>query len=292
MECEAWSVWERGGPEGRARAVCGGWHGSELGIWVEWEQRLRGRLRGPSSVHVGSSPCRLTSLCFLSHSSFFFLSLRSVAFLRLGRPSASLMSADEDDQRGVGLPSDAEILQVLETVQLGKVRQAGGMELRRENKTNGGKHLGTTRLCPLPPGTCSSPPLFTTPLPLHALFFHSLFRLPLQSSYTREQVLSRLSAAGSGSQSGLDAVADFSTSLSLGEQQRVAWARLLLARPKLALLDEATSALDAATEEALYSVLEASGITYISIGHRPSLQQHHAQMLTIATGSVLLSQLR
>lgn len=47
---------------------------------------------------------------------------------------------------------------------------------------------------------------------------------------------------------------DWASSLSLGEQQRLAWARLLLAKPKLALLDEATSALDQDTEARLYKV--------------------------------------
>lgn len=42
--------------------------------------------------------------------------------------------------------------------------------------------------------------------------------------------------------------------LSLGEQQRLAFARLLLAGPKLALLDEATSALDTKNEALLYKV--------------------------------------
>ena len=79
----------------------------------------------------------------------------------------------------------------------------------------------------------------------------------------------------------LDTVLDWSSSLSVGEQQRVAWARLLLAKPRLALLDEATSALDQATEEALYDVLEESDVTYISIGHRVSLKPFHRQLLTI-----------
>lgn len=52
----------------------------------------------------------------------------------------------------------------------------------------------------------------------------------------------------------LDASVDWAGALSLGEQQRLAWARLLLAVPRLALLDEATSALDQATEEELYQV--------------------------------------
>ena len=54
--------------------------------------------------------------------------------------------------------------------------------------------------------------------------------------------------------SALDYVADWSGILSLGEQQRLAFARLLLAAPKLALLDEATSALDTRNEGLLYKV--------------------------------------
>ena len=54
---------------------------------------------------------------------------------------------------------------------------------------------------------------------------------------------------------GLDAVGDWSSILSLGEQQRLAFARVLLARPPVALLDEATSALDAANEARMYSLL-------------------------------------
>jgi hypothetical protein len=61
-------------------------------------------------------------------------------------------------------------------------------------------------------------------------------------------------AASAASSAALDTVADWSSSLSVGEQQRLGWARLLLARPKLALLDEATSALDQETEARLYKV--------------------------------------
>ncbi len=61
-------------------------------------------------------------------------------------------------------------------------------------------------------------------------------------------------ASSSSSSAALDVVVDWSSSLSLGEQQRLGWARLLLARPRLALLDEATSALDQDTEARLYQV--------------------------------------
>lgn len=47
---------------------------------------------------------------------------------------------------------------------------------------------------------------------------------------------------------GLDSIYEWSSVLSLGEQQRLAFARLLLAKPSLALLDESTSALDDANE--------------------------------------------
>lgn len=46
----------------------------------------------------------------------------------------------------------------------------------------------------------------------------------------------------------LDSMCEWSSVLSLGEQQRLAFARLLLSKPKLVLLDEATSALDEANE--------------------------------------------
>lgn len=52
----------------------------------------------------------------------------------------------------------------------------------------------------------------------------------------------------------LDMTSEWSSVLSLGEQQRLAFARLLLAKPKLVLLDESTSALDEANEVHLYSI--------------------------------------
>ncbi len=53
---------------------------------------------------------------------------------------------------------------------------------------------------------------------------------------------------------------------SLGEQQRVAFARLLLHRPGLAFLDEATGAVDSETEALLYRALQNQLSSYISIG--------------------------
>ncbi|CAH8306279.1 unnamed protein product [Eruca vesicaria subsp. sativa] len=82
---------------------------------------------------------------------------------------------------------------------------------------------------------------------------------------------------------GLDSLHEWSSVLSLGEQQRLAFARLLLCQPKLALLDESTSALDEANEAHLYQQIQSAGITYISIGHRQTLTKFHNKILHIST---------
>ncbi|CAL4978607.1 unnamed protein product [Urochloa decumbens] len=91
---------------------------------------------------------------------------------------------------------------------------------------------------------------------------------------------------------GLDSMHDWASVLSLGEQQRLAFARLLLAKPTLVLLDESTSALDEANEAHLYSQIEAAGITYISIGHRKTLHKFHNKALYISKSELAGSTLR
>lgn len=56
---------------------------------------------------------------------------------------------------------------------------------------------------------------------------------------------------------------------------------MLLARPKLVLMDESTSALDTENERLLYEALVAAGITFVSVGHRPSLVEFHQQVLRL-----------
>ncbi|MBD2202761.1 ABC transporter ATP-binding protein/permease [Calothrix sp. FACHB-1219] len=91
-----------------------------------------------------------------------------------------------------------------------------------------------------------------------------------------EKVLSLVNLSDLGTRfGGLDVEQDWSDILSLGEQQRLAFARLLVTKPKYAILDEATSALDVNNEEHLYSLLVDTGTTFISVGHRPSLQKYH-----------------
>ena len=87
-------------------------------------------------------------------------------------------------------------------------------------------------------------------------------------------------------QGGLDAQADWENILSLGEQQRIAFARVLVHQPRYAILDEATSALDMENEQILYQTLAQQGTTYISVGHRPTLKQYHQQLLTIIEGGL------
>jgi putative ATP-binding cassette transporter len=74
---------------------------------------------------------------------------------------------------------------------------------------------------------------------------------------------------------------DWPRLLSLGEQQRLAFARLLLNSPEYVVLDEATSALDVATERQLYERMLQRGTSCISVGHRPSLVKFHDQVLEL-----------
>ncbi|NEQ99269.1 MAG: ABC transporter ATP-binding protein/permease [Cyanothece sp. SIO2G6] len=83
---------------------------------------------------------------------------------------------------------------------------------------------------------------------------------------------------------GLDVEADWPTILSLGEQQRLAFARVLLTKPQYVILDEATSALDIANERALYSLLLSLNIVYVSVGHRSSLLDYHQKVLDLDRG--------
>ncbi|MEB3281636.1 MAG: ABC transporter ATP-binding protein/permease [Lyngbya sp.] len=80
---------------------------------------------------------------------------------------------------------------------------------------------------------------------------------------------------------GLNKIADWSKILSMGEQQRLAFARLFLYQPDYAVLDEATSALDLKNEELLYQELQAFNITYISVSHRMTLLKYHQNVLKL-----------
>ena len=74
---------------------------------------------------------------------------------------------------------------------------------------------------------------------------------------------------------------DWPRLLSLGEQQRLAFARLLLNSPRFVVLDEATSALDVATEKHLYGLLSQREMAFVSVGHRPTLKPFHTNVLEL-----------
>jgi putative ATP-binding cassette transporter len=83
---------------------------------------------------------------------------------------------------------------------------------------------------------------------------------------------------------GLDVEHDWRDKLSLGEQQRLSFARVILAKPDYAFLDEASSALDDGNEKLLYTLLSSAGSTVISVGHRRSLVEHHDTILELKGG--------
>jgi putative ATP-binding cassette transporter len=84
----------------------------------------------------------------------------------------------------------------------------------------------------------------------------------------------------------LDEVADWAKVLSPGEQQRVAFARVLLIKPRGVFLDESTSALDEGQEFALYRSLrtELPDCIVVSVSHRGTVEQHHRRRLELLGG--------
>ena len=81
----------------------------------------------------------------------------------------------------------------------------------------------------------------------------------------------------------LDVETDWSRTLSPGEQQRLAFGRILISRPSLAFFDETTSALDEGMEHAIYGLVRERmpDCTIVSVGHRSSLETLHSNELTL-----------
>lgn len=81
----------------------------------------------------------------------------------------------------------------------------------------------------------------------------------------------------------LDEPADWTRILSPGEQQRLAFARVLLIRPRTAFLDEATSGIDEGLEYTLYDILrrELPDSIIVSVGHRSTLDVFHNRQLEL-----------
>lgn len=138
--------------------------------------------------------------------------------------------------------------------------------------------------CPEPPGA-----LFISQLPYLPLGdLRAAITYPMDPSGTTDETLC---AALTKVQLGhlttrLHEEADWATILSTGEQQRLAFARIILIRPEVAFLDEATSAVDDGLEFALYALIrtELPDLILISTAHRRTVDQHHTAGLELTGG--------
>jgi putative ATP-binding cassette transporter len=84
----------------------------------------------------------------------------------------------------------------------------------------------------------------------------------------------------------LNEVRDWAKMLSPGEQQRIAFARILLTKPKTVFLDESTSALDESLELMLYELIRAElpNTILVSVSHRGTVHQFHSRHLELIGG--------
>lgn len=82
----------------------------------------------------------------------------------------------------------------------------------------------------------------------------------------------------------LNEIQDWSKSLSPGEQQRIAFARVLLQKPRVIFLDESTSAIDEGQEFAIYRLLRTRlpHSIIVSVTHRGTVEQHHEHHLRLS----------
>jgi putative ATP-binding cassette transporter len=109
------------------------------------------------------------------------------------------------------------------------------------------------------------------------------------AQFSDEQVLAALDAVGlTGLKERLDQSENWAQVLSGGEQQRLAFARALLARPDWLFLDEATASLPDADQDRLYRLVKERlpETTLVSIGHREALGAHHDRRLAFASGEL------
>jgi putative ATP-binding cassette transporter len=84
----------------------------------------------------------------------------------------------------------------------------------------------------------------------------------------------------------LNDVRDWAKVLSVGEQQRVAFARILLSKPRAVLLDESTSAMDEGLELMLYELIRAElpDTILVSVSHRSTVERFHDRHLELVGG--------
>jgi len=114
---------------------------------------------------------------------------------------------------------------------------------------------------------------------------HALLYPDAGEGVKSEELVDVLNRVGLGRfASELDTVDMWAQRLSGGEQQRLALARVLLAKPATIFLDEATASLDEGGQATLYDMLRALPWhpTIISVGHRSGLREFHDQVLELA----------
>lgn len=78
---------------------------------------------------------------------------------------------------------------------------------------------------------------------------------------------------------GVDSPQPWDSRLSLGELQRLGFARVFFHQPKFVIMDEATSSIDLDFEKAIMRRIIDMGITCVTVAHRPSMIQYHTQLL-------------
>jgi putative ATP-binding cassette transporter len=102
-------------------------------------------------------------------------------------------------------------------------------------------------------------------------------------SYSLDQIAAAFQAVGLGQLTQrLEEDLPWDQTLSGGEKQRLAFARIVLLRPDIIVLDEATAALDPKSQDELMERLVAqSNSTLISVGHRPELESFHNRKLVL-----------
>ncbi len=81
----------------------------------------------------------------------------------------------------------------------------------------------------------------------------------------------------------LDEEGPWDQTLSGGEKQRVAFARLLIHAPDILVMDESTAALDKESQSELLNLIDTKlpGTTILSVGHRPELEAFHERKIVL-----------
>lgn len=120
---------------------------------------------------------------------------------------------------------------------------------------------------------------------------------PSQDHLSDKDVKRLLAMAGlsdlSNRTANFDEVLEWNNILSLGEQQRIAFARCFQMMPRVAILDESTSALDPENEDLLYQTLRSLNINFVSVGHRSQLKAFHDQLVLFdGLGNFVLSNIQ